>query len=110
MPGPSGLYHWGAMARSRRRPCGWSKTPARWSILSAIFGLLLIAAPVVDLALNEPTLNESQGARCHLHANPAIRCAPTALAVALLAAPFLPPEPSDRLPLIGSSIFIPPRV
>lgn len=85
--------------------------PSRcWWVFPVMFALFLIAVPAVDLALSEPSLDESRGARCQLHANPAVGSEPMLPAAAPVAEPFLPLEPSDHLPLIGPSIFIPPRI
>lgn len=72
--------------------------------------ILLAVMPVLDLAWNEPTLDQRQGARCQLHANPAAAFEPVCLVVVLAAGLFLPFEPFDRSPLMGPSIFIPPRL
>jgi hypothetical protein len=50
----------------------------------ALAALLLLVTPALDLAWNEPELDENQGIRCQLHV--------------------------DRVPLLGPSIFVPPRV
>lgn len=71
--------------------------------------LLLVVAPVLDLAWNEPTLDEGRGMRCQLHANPVMALEPLSPLVALPAELLLPFEPLDRLPLVSPLIFIPPR-
>jgi hypothetical protein len=78
-------------------------------VVWALAILLLVVAPVLDLAWNEPALDEGQGMRCQLHANPVMALEPLSPLVALAAELFLSFEPLDRFPLIGHSIFIPPR-
>jgi hypothetical protein len=70
---------------------------------------LLVVAPVLDLAWNEPALDEGQGMRCQLHANPVVALEPLSPLVALAAELLLPFEPLDRFPLVSPLIFIPPR-
>ncbi|MGH8071646.1 MAG: hypothetical protein ACRERE_41715 [Candidatus Entotheonellia bacterium] len=74
-----------------------------------LFIILLVVAPALDLGWNEPTLAQSQGARCPLHGTPAVTFEPTCLVVAFAAEWLLPFEALNRLPLISASIFIPPR-
>src|SRR3989304_10075845 len=70
--------------------------------------LLLVMVPSLDLAWNDSTLDESQGAYCQLHANPGVSLQPVSPVMVLSAERFLPFQPLDRFPLIGSCIFIPP--
>ena len=81
------------------------RVPALWVALI----VLLLAAPALDLAWNEPVLNEAQSPHCQLHANPAMACEPASRVVTPIADLLLPLEPPDRLPLLGRSIFVPPR-
>ncbi len=78
-------------------------------VLALLAVLLLAGAPVIDLAWSEPGLDESQAARCHLHANPGIASeTPSCLAPLVVELP----GPSGSLPRlhpISSSIFVPPR-
>jgi hypothetical protein len=71
--------------------------------------VLLIIVPALDLAWNEPALDENQGARCQLHANPGVTLQPHSPVVALAAGLIGPSQACDHFPLIGPSIFIPPR-
>lgn len=79
-------------------------------LLWLLAAALLVVAPALDLAWNEPAADESQGARCQLHANPVVALQPVAPVVVLASGPLLPFEPLGRVPLVGSSIFVPPRV
>jgi hypothetical protein len=74
-----------------------------------LFIIPLIVAPVLDSGWNEPTLAQSQDARCPLHATPAVTLQLTYPVVAIAAEWLFPREMLERLPLISSSIFIPPR-
>lgn len=76
----------------------------------AFIVILLVMAPVLDLAWNEPALDQSPGARCQLHATPAVASEPAYLVVALAIEWLLPFKSLDRSPLVSASIFIPPRV
>lgn len=76
----------------------------------ALAALLLLVTPALDLAWNEPAADESQGGRCQLHANPVVALQPVAPVVALASGLLLPFEPPDPVPLLGPSIFVPPRV
>lgn len=101
-------YHAMEMRLGQRHPCFCRNLRIiPWAVL-ALF--LLVAVPFLDLAWNEPQLGQSDDARCQLHANPPIGAEPMSLEVALVAEPFLPLVPPDRVPLIGASIFVPPRV
>lgn len=71
--------------------------------------LVLVVAPALDLAWNEPALDGSQGTRCQLHGNPGADLQLVSPVVALAAELRPPSEPLARFPLIASSIFIPPR-
>ena len=73
----------------------------------AVVILLLVFVPALDLAGVEPTFD--QGGRCQLHANPAVVIRPASLIVSTSAKLPLVLPPLPRLPLLGSSIFIPPR-
>jgi hypothetical protein len=72
--------------------------------------ILLTLAPVLDLAWNEPVIDGSQEARCLLHATPAAIFAPVAAMLLVAAEVVSPVEWHDCLPLIGPSIFLPPRL
>ena len=76
----------------------------------ALAALLLLVTPALDLAWNEPAADESQGARCQLHATPAVPFEVVYLAVALRIELLPPLDLPDRSPLVGRSIFIPPRL
>ncbi len=106
IPGAGVRYHSAVMVLSHghfaaTRP----RVPALWVALI----VLLLAVPALDLGWNEPTLDETQGARCQLHANPVMGCQPASPVVTLIADPLVPLEPPDRPPLLGRPIFIPPR-
>jgi hypothetical protein len=77
--------------------------------IAALVILLLTVAPALDLAWNEPTLDQSPGARCPLHATPGVICQPAGLIVVLAVERLLPDDVLDRLRLAGAPIFIPPR-
>jgi hypothetical protein len=81
------------------------RVPALWVALI----VLLFVLPALDLAWNEPAVDETRSTRCQLHANPAMGCEPASPVVALIADALVPLEPQDRLPLLGRPIFIPPR-
>lgn len=87
---------------------GTSLTVRRF--VSALAALLLLVTPALDLAWNEPELDENQGMRCQLHANPVVALQPVAPVVVLASGLLFPFEPLDRVPLPGPSIFVPPRV
>jgi hypothetical protein len=72
--------------------------------------LLLVVAPVLDFVWNEPALDEGRGMRCQLHSNPVTALEPGSHAVAFSSELPLPAERFDPIPLLASSIFIPPRV
>ena len=74
-----------------------------------LIALLLVGAPFVDLAWNEPALDEQQGVHCQLHANPAVTIEPAPLVVTRSSEFLSPSDPLARFALRGSSIFIPPR-
>jgi len=93
--------------RSPRVP-GISLTVRRF--VWALAALLLLVTPALDLAWNEPAADEGQGARCQLHANPVVTFQPVAPVIALAAELPLPFELPDPVPLLGPSIFVPPRV
>lgn len=78
-------------------------------LMWALAAPLLVVTPALDLAWNEPALDESQGARCQLHANPGVALQPVAPVVARASELLFPFEPPDRVPLVGPSIFVPPR-
>lgn len=72
--------------------------------------LLLLVAPTLDFAWNEPALAQSPGARCQLHATPAATFEAAYLAGPLAAEFLSPAEPIELPPWVGPSIFIPPRL
>jgi len=72
--------------------------------------VLLVVAPMLDFVWNEPMLDQRQGARCQLHATPAVPFEVVYLAVALRIELLPPLDLPDRSPLVGRSIFIPPRL
>lgn len=98
------------MAMSRRR----LHFPRRaWPVWRAIFAValfLVVVVPALDLAWNEPLLDESQDARCQLHANPAMAFQPVSPVLPCAAEFLLDVEPLGRLPLFDPYIFVPPRV
>ncbi|MBI3327263.1 MAG: hypothetical protein HYZ81_11250 [Nitrospinae bacterium] len=73
------------------------------------FIILLVVLPALDLAWNEPVLDQPPGARCQLHATPAVACEPVGLVLGLAAELLLPFEALDHFPMVSPSIFIPPR-
>jgi len=89
-----------------RRTSGVASPPP----LSASVIMLLVAAPALHLAGNEPTFDPSQGARCQVHLIPGMACEAVCLIVVLAAEPVRPFEAPARFPLVGASIFIPPRL
>lgn len=104
-PERGGEYHSVDMGRSRPRFRERAQPALR--IALAVIVLLLVLVPALDLAWIEPTLD--QGGRCQLHANPAVAVGPPALIARSFAEPLLPSASAPRLPLLGSSVFIPPR-
>lgn len=80
-----------------------------WRVVSALVTFLLLVVPLLDFAWNEPTLDESQGARCQLHSNPGIVLNPVSV-VQLSGEPLSQFESPSRLLFIPASIFVPPRV
>ena len=106
IPGAGVRYHSAVMVLSHghfaaTRP----RVPALWVALI----VLLLVVPALDLAWNEPALDETQSTRCQLHANPVMGGQPASPVVTLIADLLLPLESPDRLPLLGCSIFVPPR-
>ena len=72
--------------------------------------LLLVIAPTLDLAWNEPAVGWSLGAHCQVHATPGMTFEPVRLIVAFTSEPLLSDNPSDYLLGISSAIDIPPRL
>ena len=98
------------MDLAQRRPSASGNARTASRVISALAALVLVVAPAVDLAWNEPTLEEPQGARCPLHANPGAALGAPALVVSHSAVPLLHSEPVVHFELLSFSIFIPPRV
>jgi hypothetical protein len=78
-------------------------------IVVAFAVVLLIVTPFIDVAWYEPALDESQGARCHLHANPVVPSESPSRVVRSPAELLAPLELLTRAALLGPSIFVPPR-
>jgi hypothetical protein len=78
-------------------------------LVVVLIALLLVGAPFVDLAWNEPALDGQQGVHCQLHANPAVTLEPAPLVVTRSSEFLSSSDPLARFALRGSSIFIPPR-
>jgi hypothetical protein len=76
----------------------------------AVVVILLVLAPVLDLSWNEPMLDGGQHTHCQLHATPGMALEPACIVVTFAVELLLPPKLLDRLPLVGSSIDIPPRL
>lgn len=76
----------------------------------AVVVFLLIAVPFLDLAWNEPVLDQGQGVWCQLHANPGAALEPAPLLVTPSAALLPSTHAVQHFPLLGCSIFVPPRV
>jgi hypothetical protein len=87
-------------------PASRRAIPAACRVGWLLVTLVLIVVPMLDLASGE-RLHDAT--RCPVHANPGLSAAPDVPSVAL-ATP-LPQlfDPSARVPLLASSIFIPPR-
>lgn len=76
-------------------------------LFCALVALLLVVAPALDLAWHEPALD---GAPCQLQANPGVALPPVSPVVTCAAEWLLPVDGPGRVPLMGASIFVPPRV
>ena len=78
-------------------------------LVLVLITLLLVGAPFVDIAWNEPALDGQQGVHCQLHANPGASLEPAPLVVTRSSELLSPSDALARFALRGSSIFIPPR-
>ena len=79
------------------------------NLVCAAFLLLLVVVPVADFAWTEPGLDGSHGVWCQLHANPGLAVEPESVFVERSAILPVPDCPAHYVPLLGSSIFVPPR-
>ena len=84
----------------------WAMQRAVWAFVI----ILLVLSPALDLAWNEPVSDGSPNVHCQLHATPAVAFEPGGVLVMYASERFQAVEPHDRLPLVGASIDIPPRV
>lgn len=97
------------VARTRKGYRGVGKSWIVSRAIPAVATFLLAVVPLLDLAWNEPQLDEGDGVYCQLHANPGVNLEPATPRVSSPAEMFPLTSPLARLPLRGSSIFIPPR-
>lgn len=75
----------------------------------ALVAVFLVVAPAFDYGWAEPRLTDGPGARCPLHANPALTAQPLSPAPAFGLRALVVVEPLVRPSLVPPSIFIPPR-
>lgn len=110
LPGAEASCIVSAMARSPRSPASLRGAHPLAQVFLATLAFLLLVVPALDLAWSEPTLDEGQGVRCHLHANPVLSSEALAGFVWPAGDLLLPFDSPIRLLPIAFSIFIPPRL